>query len=197
MRRRAGAGTTVVSAFATSLLLWPFFVAPQQHEKLYHHRSPHEQSALNEYQTESATREIPNERTIETINYRHAKDTTLNQRKTSADVTDPLALAGESRAVRAVQPARGSGKSAGLSTPLHARSLQDWEVEDFILLATVDGSIHARDRKTGAPRWELQVDKPMVETTYYHPNTSLLDQSKPEYDFLWIVEPSRDCDIYI
>ena len=197
MRRRAGAGRTVVSVFATSLLLWPFLVAPQQHEQVYHRESPHEQSALNEHHTESAAPKISNERTIGTTKYRHGKDTTLNQRKTSADVTDPLALAGESRAVRAVQPARGSGKSAGLSTPLHARSLQDWEVEDFVLLATVDGSIHARDRKTGAPKWELQVDKPMVETTYYHQNTSLLDQSKPEYDFLWIVEPSRDGDIYI
>lgn len=70
-------------------------------------------------------------------------------------------------------------------------------MEGFVLLATVDGSIHARDRKTGAAKWKLEVDRPMVETTYHVPNNSLLDGSKPEYDFLWIVEPSRDGDIYI
>ena len=197
MRRRPGAGTTVVSILTTSLLLWPFLASSQSHDQIYHRKSPHNQAALDEYHTEPIPSGSQNVRTFETTNYRYGKDTTLNQRKTSADATNPLALAGESRAVRAVQPARGSGKHAGLSTPLHARSLQDWEVEDFVLLATVDGSIHARDRKTGAPRWELEVDKPMVETVYHYQNKSLLDQSKPEYDFLWIVEPSRDGDIYI
>ena len=66
-----------------------------------------------------------------------------------------------------------------------------------MLLATVDGSIHARDRKTGAARWELEVDKAMVETTYHGQNKSDRGGLKPEYDFLWIVEPSRDGDIYI
>lgn len=197
MRRRPGAGTTVVSALTASLLIWPFVVASRSHDQLYHRKSPHEQAALNEYHTHAAPSGSQNVRNFETTNYRNGKDTILNQRKASADDTNPLALAGENRAVRAVQPARGSGKSAGLSTPLHARSLQDWEVEDFVLLATVDGSIHARDRKTGAARWELEVDKPMVETVYHPQNISLLDQSKPEYDFLWIVEPSRDGDIYI
>ena len=197
MRRRPGAGRTIISALTTSLLIWPFLVASQNHEQLYHRKSPLEQSVVDQYQTDPTASSSQSQRTLETTNYKHLKDTTLNQRRTSADATNPLALAGENRAVRAVQPARGSGKSAGLSTPLHARSLQDWEVEDFVLLATVDGSIHARDRKTGAARWELEVDKPMVETVYHHHNKSLLDQSKPEYDFLWIVEPSRDGDIYI
>lgn len=187
----------MVSALTLSLLLSPLIAASQQHEQIYHRKSPHEQAALNKYQTSSGSSTPHNEPAIETTNYKHLKDTTLNQRQASAVATNPLALAGENRAVRAVQPARGSGKSAGLSTPLNARSIQDWEVEDFVLLATVDGSIHARDRKTGAARWELEVEAPMVETTYHPQNKSLLDQSKPEYDFLWIVEPSRDGDIYI
>src|SRR4029077_20097501 len=54
-----------------------------------------------------------------------------------------LALAGSGRAVRA--PPAQANPSAGLVPQLQARSLQDWEVEDFVLLATVDGTIHARD----------------------------------------------------
>jgi len=197
MRRKPGAGTAVVSALTLSLLLSPFVAASQHHEQMYHRRSPKEQAALNNHHTGPGSSKSHDEPAIETTDYKLLKDTTLNQRQASAVATNPLALAGENRAVRAVQPARGSGKSAGLSTPLNARSLQDWEVEDFVLLATVDGSIHARDRKTGAARWELEVEAPMVETTYHPQNDSLLDQSKPEYDFLWIVEPSRDGDIYI
>ena len=198
MRRRTGAGKAVLSALAASFLLFPQTVVARQSEQQQQHRkSPHEQAALIDHHTHAAPTGPRNAGQIEATSYKHLKDTTLNQREASAVATNPLALAGENRAVRAVQPVRGSGTSAGLSTPLNARSLQDWEVEDFVLLATVDGSIHARDRKTGAARWELEVDKAMVETTYHPQNKSLLDPSKPEHDFLWIVEPSRDGDIYI
>lgn len=196
MRRPPGAARTVVSALTVSLLILPFLVSPQELPQQQNRKSPHEHPAIDHH-TRAESSGPQDESTFETINYRHLKDTTLNQHKASAVATNPLALAGEDRAVRAFQPTRGSGKSAGLTTPLNARSLQDWEVEDFVLLATVDGSIHARDRKTGAPKWKLEVDRPMVETTYHVPNNSLLDGSKPEYDFLWIVEPSRDGDIYI
>lgn len=183
-----------MSVLAASLLIFPLLATSQQHEQQYHRKSPQEQSPVLD-RTKPGIPGTQNENPIGSTNYKNLKDTTLNQRR--AITTNPLALAGDDRAVRAVQPARGSSKSAGLSTPLHARSLRDWEVEDFVLLATVDGSIHARDRKTGAARWELEVDKPMVETTYHTTNKSALDGSKPEYDFLWIVEPSRDGDIYI
>lgn len=114
----------------------------------------------------------------------------------SALVT-PLALAGSGRAVRA-PPVQASSTTAGLASQLHARSLQDWEVEDFVLLATVDGTIHARDRKTGAARWALEVPStPLVESIYHRANRSSFDETQPEDDFLWIVEPSQDGSLYI
>ena len=194
MRRRPGARAVMVSALTLSLLAFPLLTASQQRDP---RKSPHEQIILNNHPTDSSSPETRGESKLDSTNYRYLKDTAVNEGKASAVATNPLALAGEDRAVRAVQPVRGSSKSAGLSTPLNARSLQDWEVEDFVLLATVDGSIHARDRKTGAARWELEVEAAMVETTYHSQNKSLLDQSKLEYDFLWIVEPSQDGDIYI
>ena len=177
-----------------SFFIFPFLIASQDHEQTHQRGSPREQAALAERYPSLPGRK--NQPVIETTAYKYVKDTISDQGKASAVPTKPQALAGNNQAVRAVQPARGSGKSAGLSTPLNARSLQDWEVEDFVLLATVDGSIHARDRKTGVARWELEVEAPMVETIY-HQNKSMLDPSKPEYEFLWIVEPSRDGDIYI
>ena len=133
-------------------------------------------------------------RQLETTSYKHLKDTDVNSNSPSAITT--LAPAALDPAVRA-PPARLTGKSAGLSSLLNARSLQDWEVEDFVLLATVDGMIHARDRKTGTARWALEVDRPMVETTYHRQNRSKSGDYKPEEEFLWIVEPSRDGNLYV
>ncbi|KAL9634857.1 MAG: hypothetical protein Q9164_003832 [Protoblastenia rupestris] len=201
MRRRPIIGKAAV--LAVSLLLVPYISASQQHDQVYHRQSHPEQYPAEDQHSISGLPEGQRESLIEAAQYKDLKDTDFLGQKTpkaSAVAKNSQALADNDnyRAVRALQPTkRGSGKSAGLSTPLQARSLQDWEVENFVLLATVDGSIHARDRKTGAARWELEVDKAMVETIYHAHNKSELEGLKPEYDFLWIVEPSRDGDIYI
>lgn len=166
----------------------------QQDQQIYHQSSYERGSISNPVAPPRSSRGYQDGETIDITAYRHFKDTSVDSNKASAIAT--LAPAADA-AVRALRPAKESDKSAGLSSLLHARSLQDWEVEDFILLATVDGSIHARDRKTGAARWALEVDKPMVETIYHRENKSAIDDYRPEDDFLWIVEPSRDGDIYI
>ncbi|PGG99845.1 IRE protein kinase [Helicocarpus griseus UAMH5409] len=128
----------------------------------------------------------------------HAQSHPLPQLADSNDASAvaTLALAGSGSAVRA--PPAQTNSHAGPVPQLQARSLQDWEVEDFVLLATVDGTIHARDRKTGAARWALEVpSSPMVETIYHQSSRSGFADAQPEDDFLWIVEPSRDGDLYI
>ncbi|KAG9926893.1 kinase-like protein, partial [Aureobasidium melanogenum] len=92
-------------------------------------------------------------------------------------------------------PARSSASSGGLSSRHPARSLQDWQVEDIILLATVDGKLYARDRRTGAPRWEIEADKPMIETVYHHNDSD--PEAQPETSLIWIVEPSQDGSLYV
>ncbi|KAF2759368.1 kinase-like protein, partial [Pseudovirgaria hyperparasitica] len=99
----------------------------------------------------------------------------------------------------AVHRAPSSSTAAGgiITRPDSARNLQDWEVEDFVLLATVDGQIHARDRETGQERWSLYVGRPMVETTYSKNKSSDPDVESQEMPFIWIVEPSQDGNIYV
>ena len=110
-------------------------------------------------------------------------------------IATTLAPASE-RAVGAPPAKRSPGSSGGLSSRLSARSLQDWDVEDVVLLATVDGKIYARDRRTGAPRWELEADRSVVETIY-HPRNKSIDGSTPVNDeYVWIVEPSQDGALY-
>ncbi|KAK7903766.1 bifunctional endoribonuclease/protein kinase ire1 [Exophiala xenobiotica] len=102
-----------------------------------------------------------------------------------------------SSAVRA--PLVQSAESSGLSALASARLLQDWEVENIVLLATIDGTIHALDRKTGRERWSLGIpNSPMIETIHHKLNRSdLEDESYLEDDYMFIVEPSKEGNLYI
>lgn len=110
----------------------------------------------------------------------------------------PLAPAHDYRdVVRAplVQPVESS---SGLTSLHSARLLQDWEVENLILLATIDGTIHARDRKTGIERWSLGIpNSPMIETIHHKLNRSHLESSQYEDDYMFIVEPTKDGNLYL
>ncbi|KAL8731524.1 MAG: hypothetical protein Q9166_003370 [cf. Caloplaca sp. 2 TL-2023] len=197
MRRKVGAGRFAISALTATLFVHSVLATSYQHDQLHRLESSHREADPPRHQHPPSQKfplhqhhELP-----DPLKQKYLKDTISNPEKSSAIATT-IAPAGHHPAVRAAPPARGSGPSAGISSPHIARSLQDWEVEDFILLATVDGSIHARDRKTGKARWELHVDNPMVETIYHPQNESLLDPTRPEHNLLWIVEPSQDGDIY-
>lgn len=119
-------------------------------------------------------------------------------------------------APRSKRPA--TGPSGGLSA-FRARSLQDWEVEDFVLLATVDGKIHARDRKKGLKdKWIFTPsdERPIVDTVYHYPkqngsdgpdgsdgsddsdgSTRASEGKVLEDEWLWIVEPTQDGALYV
>ncbi|KAJ2900727.1 putative Serine/threonine kinase IRE1 [Zalerion maritima] len=94
---------------------------------------------------------------------------------------------------------------AGLLSLQHpARSLDDWEVEDFVLLASVDGTLTAAERRTGKTIWTINTDRPMVETTHYPPHINASDNPDSPYDdpfsvykWVWSVEPRGDGNIYI
>ncbi|KAI0117517.1 hypothetical protein F4814DRAFT_448518 [Daldinia grandis] len=91
---------------------------------------------------------------------------------------------------------------AGLSSPQTARSLEKWEVEDYILLATVDGHLYAVNRESGDERWHLQVEQPIVETIHHRPNNSVADRRDgydhhPLDDYIWAVEPTRNGALYV
>jgi serine/threonine-protein kinase/endoribonuclease IRE1 len=104
--------------------------------------------------------------------------------------------------VRAPSPLRQqqprSAPATGLTSPQYARSLEDWEVEDFVLLATVDGDLYANDRNTGKQLWHLEVDQPMVETIHYRGNSSALDEDYSAVDhYIWAIEPNRDGGVFV
>ena len=176
--RLSGARSSLPASVA--LLLLPALVAPQQLQDQSNQDHGHRLSSLS----------VPSHQT--------GSPDVINVKSNDASALATLALAGSGRAVRAPPAQVSSSPSAGLAPQLHARSLQDWGVEDFVLLATVDGSIHARDRHTGTARWALEVpSSPVVESIYHRANRSSFDSTEPEDDFIWIVEPSQHGSIYI
>lgn len=188
-RRPPATGLSVSNALFILLISLPFLAAAQQQQPRAHAQEhapshplrPHQKSLLGSLDSSSSGN--PN-------SPKNGKDTYIIPSNERALAT----LAPADAAVRAA-PARSSAQSAGLSSRHPARSLQDWQVEDIILLATVDGKIHARDRRTGAHRWMLEADRPMVETTYHR------NKSTPglpvDSDFIWIVEPTQDGSLYV
>ncbi|QSZ28636.1 hypothetical protein DSL72_003135 [Monilinia vaccinii-corymbosi] len=89
----------------------------------------------------------------------------------------------------------------GYSQP-SARDLQDWEVEDFVLLATVDGSLWARDRKTGKQKWRMQLPEVSMISTKHHKRNKSADINEVPAswgldDYVWIVEPTEHGGLWI
>ncbi|SPN96579.1 related to IRE1 - protein kinase [Cephalotrichum gorgonifer] len=138
--------------------------------------------------------------------YNHAREYNSNYQNiiipNDASALATLAPAKSVRAppagLRPTAPHIAAPGASGLASPQNARSLADWEVEDFILLATVDGDLHASDRKTGQKRWHLEVEQPMIETVHHRANVSALDEDfHPVDHYVWAVEPGRDGKIYV
>jgi serine/threonine-protein kinase/endoribonuclease IRE1 len=131
---------------------------------------------------------------------RHRLDTAATKRAfTHIQAKDERAVGtfSSAPAISAVGAQYGrDAADSGVLTP-GARSIEDWTIEDFMLLATVDGHIHARNRYNGMEIWELDVGKPMLETIYNPKNESDPTDGWRSKPFIWIVEPKEDGALYI
>jgi serine/threonine-protein kinase/endoribonuclease IRE1 len=208
MRRPPGETVANKLVFALGILLVPWLVnaqqQPNQVQSLRNNfESPHESINPDALHTLEATRltqhsplhgtPLSSERRKRTLDVQNEY-----QKNNLNDASAIATLAPAIPAVRAPPTRRSSTPSAGLASPQSARSLEDWEVEDFVLLATVDGKLYARDRKTGGHRWSLEMEGPIVETTHHRRNRSALEEDyQPMDDYLWIVEPSNDGRLFI
>ena len=127
---------------------------------------------------------------ITTVKFRSTDDDASNHK------VNALAPA-KQNAVRAPS-AQSAESSSDLSALTPARLLQNWEAENIVLLATIDGAIHARDRKTGQERWSLGIpDSPMIQTTHHCYNQSDDGEGQCDHDYIFIVEPSKDGSLYV
>jgi len=187
-RRPPGAGPAFSTKLLSLALVLPWISAAaqqQQPQERAHGRSPREPGGVH---------------TILPPSHGRLDKAAGRRSHTPIQASNEFAVATVSsapadNAVRA-HPGPNAASNNGL-TPSRARSIHDWKIEDFVLLVTVDGHIHARSRYTGDPMWELDVGKPMLETIYSTPNnTDPVDAWRNKH-FLWIVEPKEDGALYI
>ncbi|KAL1893747.1 bifunctional endoribonuclease/protein kinase ire1 [Sporothrix stenoceras] len=138
----------------------------------------------------------PNNKDNSNKNSNNNKNT--NSKSKNATVAPDLSVRAPSLAHRDLNAAVDSSSDGlGLASPHIARSLADWEVEDFVLLATVDGDLHSLDRKTGKTLWHTESEKPVVETIHHRSSVSIDDKTYSDLDhWTWAVEPSGDGAIY-
>lgn len=206
-RPRDGPAVNNLVYFAAVVLFLPWLINAQQQQRQpvrQRQESPHEGHDREVSSTIEVTKIPP---TLETpfSNERRKKTLVNNLNKIDKDASalETLAPVNPLGSAVAAPPARPSSIiNAGLTTPQIARDIADWEVEDFVLMATIDGKLHARDRKTGQEKWAIEAT-PMVKTEYHDPYRDRNDSSFDDYDlntidnYLWVVEPSKDGNLYI
>ncbi|KAL8365501.1 hypothetical protein RB595_004355 [Gaeumannomyces hyphopodioides] len=125
---------------------------------------------------------------------RYYEDIIIPQDESALATVAPDLLSVRAPATRRHGP---SSIGAGLISPHTARSLADWEVEDFVIMATVDGDLYACNRHTGRELWHHKLERPMVEIVHHRANVSVLDDDYSPIDhYIWIVEPTLDGRLY-
>ncbi|RKF62873.1 putative serine threonine-protein kinase [Erysiphe neolycopersici] len=116
------------------------------------------------------------------------------------DASAVATLSRAESAVAAPYPPLSSGIVAENFSPQTVRNLGEWEVEDFVLLATIDGTLHARHRSTGEQIWQTSYEQPMVQIKYQSKSLSSPTDSSNNIiidDYLWILDPSKNGNIYV
>ena len=83
------------------------------------------------------------------------------------------------------------------------RGLDDWELEDYVLVATIEGTLYALDRYSGATKWVLEGDGPAVRSarsTYFDPgsvNNTQDTWGNKEQQLKWIVQPVEGGQLFL
>lgn len=77
-------------------------------------------------------------------------------------------------------------------SPLKARSLADWHLENIILVSDIDGNLHGVDRSSGMSIWTLPIDDPLVRVH----REKVGEESSEHSNVVWIVEPANDGYLY-
>lgn len=75
-------------------------------------------------------------------------------------------------------------------SPLEPRALSDWLLTDLIIISDIDGNLHGLDRRTGASKWTLPINEPLVQILGNH------SEDDSNANLLWFVEPFEDGSLF-
>jgi hypothetical protein len=76
------------------------------------------------------------------------------------------------------------------------RPLEDWLLEDYVLVATVEGSLYALDRYSGATKWVLKGDGAAVRSVGNITRGSWREHGQPQSP-RWIVQPAEGGQLFL
>jgi serine/threonine-protein kinase/endoribonuclease IRE1 len=86
------------------------------------------------------------------------------------------------------------------------RALDDWELEDYVLVATIEGDLFALDRYSGATKWVLDGNGAAVQSRHHknqvaEPTNSSNPHAEPIADKdqqpRWIVQPVEGGQLFL
>ncbi|EGW35193.1 uncharacterized protein SPAPADRAFT_133040 [Spathaspora passalidarum NRRL Y-27907] len=74
--------------------------------------------------------------------------------------------------------------------PMDARSINDCDLTDLLLISDIDGHLYGVERNSGSLMWTLPIDEPLVKI---QTNNSI---NNLQSNILWFVEPYQDGSLY-
>jgi serine/threonine-protein kinase/endoribonuclease IRE1 len=83
------------------------------------------------------------------------------------------------------------------------RALDDWELEDYVLVATIEGNLYALDRYSGATKWVLEGKEPAVRSVgnkYFSDTVNTTQEPRngmEEQQPRWIVQPVEGGQLFL
>ena len=83
------------------------------------------------------------------------------------------------------------------------RALDDWELEDYVLVATIEGNLYALDRYSGATKWVLEGNGAAVRSVgnkyFSEPVNETREQwmNSEEQQPRWIVQPVEGGQLFL
>ena len=83
------------------------------------------------------------------------------------------------------------------------RALDDWELEDYVLVATIEGNLYALDRYSGATKWVLEGKEPAVRSVGNKYFSDAVNTTKEpwkdaeEQKPIWIVQPVEGGQLFL
>lgn len=76
------------------------------------------------------------------------------------------------------------------------RLLENWKLQDLILVSDVDGKLHGIQRSTGAIQWTLPIEEPLIKISTYTSSNTGNDNEKSKSNVKWFVEPCNGGVLY-
>ena len=124
----------------------------------------------------------------------------INKRSSGSDEGD---IAPKLRQPERVVPRSSAVHKLVFDTSDSRRAVDDWDLEDYVLVATIEGNLYALDRYSGATRWVVDGNGAAVQSVGNKYFSEPLNETKEpwmnpeEQQPKWIVQPVEGGQLFL